>query len=140
MKPRENSARAELDKYGTRWGLQLLVLPDVDETISNEELLLSYLACSIAFTNWESVYRQLWSAREVRVSSDELVQTARKACPLGDPISKRYASRSRDAKTHVALLQGAVFGETAKTTPMYQVMIPTVPSPKCSRHEHGPLP
>jgi hypothetical protein len=120
-------ARRELDSYAKHWGLALLVHPNEDDSIGNGELLRSYLASSVAFVDWTAVYRAIGSCSN-NVSLDQLLQSARKACPVGETIDKRYASRSRQPAVQAALLAGAYFEHGAKETLLYKELTRVLPT------------
>jgi len=110
-------AQAELEKHVKHWGLDLVVLPDGEQALGNAQLLWGYLASSIAFCPWSDVYRGL--DHNAVLSHGQLLRAARKACPVGDTIDKRYAQRDRRPEVHAALLRGAEFGPSAKLTTLH---------------------
>jgi hypothetical protein len=117
-------ARQELGHFAKHWGLSLLVHADHDDSISNAELIRSYLASSIAFTGWTDVYRAIEGNV---VSIEQLTELARKACPVGDSVDKNYAARTRQASVQSALLEGAYFEPEAKATSLYKELRAVLP-------------
>jgi hypothetical protein len=112
-------AQAELERYATLWGLARLAQVNEDDRLSDRELLVLHLTCSLSFVDWTRVYKAL---PDTRFTLDQLLQAARKAGPFsnGATVDKTWCTCSRQAAVVAQLFAGAAFGTRAKETTLYK--------------------
>ena len=115
----QGAGQGELERYATLWGLVRLAQVNEDDRMTDRELFLLNLVCSVNYVDWTRVYKGF---PDMRLTLDQLMQASRKVGHPGDTFSvdKSWPARLRDPSVVSSLFCGACFSEAAKQTTLYK--------------------
>ena len=116
----ESPGRSDLESYATLWGLLRRAKLNEDDRLTDREIFLIYMTCSVPYVDWTLVYKAL---PEMTLTTDQLHESARKAAALpSDPWSgiRSWRTRTRVPVILADLFRGSCFGHSAMETSLYE--------------------